>query len=94
MRGITPYETRFDSHHGRFPGAPVPAAKNKLRREAAPSGSCYWQVSGARCCRAGAHVPKEYDSPSVAQHPSRGKEQAEMIWRNILAPALLPQEKH
>jgi hypothetical protein len=30
----------------------------------------------------------------VAQHPSRGREQAEMIWRNVLAPALLPQEKH
>jgi Restriction endonuclease len=30
----------------------------------------------------------------VAQHPSRGKEQADMIWRKILAPVLLPKEKH
>jgi hypothetical protein len=29
----------------------------------------------------------------VAQHPSRGKEQADVIWRKILAPALLPKEK-
>lgn len=29
----------------------------------------------------------------VAQHPSRGKEQADLIWRKILAPALLQKEK-
>ena len=29
----------------------------------------------------------------VAQHPSRGKEQADLIWKKILAPALLPREK-
>lgn len=29
----------------------------------------------------------------VAQHPSRGKEQADVIWRKILAPELLPKEK-
>jgi hypothetical protein len=29
----------------------------------------------------------------VAQHPSRGKEQADVIWRKILSPALLPKEK-
>ncbi len=28
----------------------------------------------------------------VAQHPSRGREQADLIWRKILAPALLPKE--
>jgi len=28
----------------------------------------------------------------VAQHPSRGKEQADVIWGKILAPALLPKE--
>jgi hypothetical protein len=30
----------------------------------------------------------------VAEHPSRGREQADLIWRKILAPALLPKEKH
>lgn len=30
----------------------------------------------------------------VAQHPSRGREQADLIWRQILAPVLLPKEKH
>jgi len=30
----------------------------------------------------------------VAQHPSRGREQADLIWRKILAPMLLPKEKH
>jgi hypothetical protein len=30
----------------------------------------------------------------VAQHPSRGKEQADLIWRKILGPALLPKAKH
>jgi Holliday junction resolvase len=29
----------------------------------------------------------------VAQHPSRGREQADLIWRKILAPALLAKEK-
>ncbi len=29
----------------------------------------------------------------VAHHPSRGREQADVIWRKILAPALLPKEK-
>jgi len=29
----------------------------------------------------------------VAQHPSRGSEQADLIWRKILAPALLAKEK-
>jgi Holliday junction resolvase len=29
----------------------------------------------------------------VAQHPSRGREQANLIWRKILAPALLAKEK-
>ena len=29
----------------------------------------------------------------VAQHPSRGKEQADLIWRKILAPVLIPKEK-
>jgi hypothetical protein len=29
----------------------------------------------------------------VAQHPSRGREQADLIWRKILAPALLGKEK-
>ena len=29
----------------------------------------------------------------VSQHPSRGREQADLIWRNILAPALLLKEK-
>jgi hypothetical protein len=29
----------------------------------------------------------------VAQHPSRGREQADLIWRRILAPALLAKEK-
>jgi len=29
----------------------------------------------------------------VAQHPSRGKEQADLIWRKILAPGLLPKKK-
>jgi len=30
----------------------------------------------------------------VAQHPSRGKEQADLIWRKILAPVLFQKEKH
>jgi hypothetical protein len=30
----------------------------------------------------------------VARHPSRGKEQAKLIWRKILAPMLFQQEKH
>jgi hypothetical protein len=30
----------------------------------------------------------------VAQHPSRGKEQADVIWRKILTPALLLKGKH
>jgi len=30
----------------------------------------------------------------VAQHPSRGKEQADLIWRKILAPVLFRKEKH
>jgi hypothetical protein len=30
----------------------------------------------------------------VSQHPSRGREQADMIWRNILAPVLLAKGKH
>ena len=30
----------------------------------------------------------------VAEHPSRGREQADLIWRKILAPMLLPKEKH
>lgn len=30
----------------------------------------------------------------VAQHPSRGREQAELIWRKILAPMLLPKERN
>jgi len=29
----------------------------------------------------------------VAQHPSRGREQTDLIWRKILAHALLPKEK-
>jgi hypothetical protein len=29
----------------------------------------------------------------VAQHPSRVSEQADLIWRKILAPALLAKEK-
>ena len=29
----------------------------------------------------------------VAQHPSRGREQADLIWRKILSPALVPKEK-
>ena len=29
----------------------------------------------------------------VAQHPSRGREQGDVIWQKILAPALLPKEK-
>jgi hypothetical protein len=29
----------------------------------------------------------------IAQHPSRGREQADLIWRKILAPALLAKEK-
>jgi hypothetical protein len=29
----------------------------------------------------------------VAQHPSRGREQADLIWRKILVPALLGKEK-
>ena len=30
----------------------------------------------------------------VAQHPSRGKEQADLIWKKVLAPILLRKEKH
>jgi hypothetical protein len=30
----------------------------------------------------------------VAQHQSRGKEQADLIGRRILAPLLLPKERH
>jgi hypothetical protein len=29
----------------------------------------------------------------VGQHPSRGREQAGLIWREILAPVLLPKEQ-
>jgi hypothetical protein len=30
----------------------------------------------------------------VAQHPSRGKEQADLIWKKVLAPVLFRKEKH
>jgi hypothetical protein len=30
----------------------------------------------------------------VAQHPSRGREQADLLWRKVLAPALLSKERH
>jgi len=29
----------------------------------------------------------------VLQHPARGREQADLIWKKILAPALLTKEK-
>ena len=31
--------------------------------------------------------------PDVAQHPSRGREQADLIWKKVLEPALIDQDE-